>query len=482
MLDIFKIFLILIISFISCKNLLLNSERQIKRENKKYTITYYDGNQKLNITPNLYTGEEEIILPKYKKEGYYFIGWFESDISLYRYQKINIGDKKNLILYARFYSLILDNKIILPESTGHIGCIEEVLYLDYILFQPCDIGSTWPSYNKMDYDWTSSDNNVAQINQYSSITPINNGYTIITGILKTDKSKIINGILKVNGDELTIVREEEANKFEIVTLTFKGKDNETIDSFQMKKGSLSFYPVPIIYDNYSFCGWDKEILFVNENTTINGIYNKMINNRFTGKKISILGDSISTFEGYIPKDYKYFYPQPYGDVRNIYQTWWMKVINGLGAGLYINNAYGGSTVCNFDEYSTSNDKRLEALRINDNLSDVLFIFMGTNDCASKYVNVNTFKEAYTTMLNKLKTISPNSEIILINLPISKLYTIDSQYELNQVIGKCAEDFNHKLIDISGLDMTNTLIDSAHPNSNGMKILSKAILDSLLIKK
>ena len=108
--------------------------------------------------------------------------------------------------------------------------------------------------------------------------------------------------------------------------------------------------------------------------------------------------------------------------------------------------------------------------------------MGTNDCASKYVNVNTFKEAYMTMLYKLKTISPNSEIILINLPISKLYTIDFQYELNQVIGKCAEDFKHKLIDISELDMTNSLIDSAHPNSNGMKILSKAILDSLLIKK
>ena len=280
--------------------------------------------------------------------------------------------------------------------------------------------------------------------------------------------------------ETTIVREEEANKFEIVTLTFKGKDNETIDSFQMKKGSLPFYPVPIIYDNYSFCGWDKEILYVNENTTINGIYDKRVINRFTGKKISILGDSISTFDGYIPKDYKYFYPQPYGDVRNIYQTWWMKVINGLGGGLYINNAYGGSTVCNFDEFSTSNDKRLETLRINENNSDVLLIFMGTNDCASKYVNVNTFKEAYMTMLYKLKTISPNSEIILINLPISKLYNKDFQYELNQVIRKCAEDFNYQLIDISGLDMTNELIDSAHPNSNGMKILSKAILDSLLI--
>ena len=478
-----KHFLISLIFIISCKNILLNSEKkQNIKEKNEFTILYYDGDKKLDLSPNIYTGEVEIVLPKFKKEGYFFIGWFASDISLYRYQKINRGDKGNLILYARFYSLTLDNKIILPEATGHIGCIETVLYLDYTLLQPCDIGGTWPSYNKMDYDWTSSDSNVAQINEYSSITAINNGYTIITGILKTDKSKIINGILKVNGDELSIVREEEANTFEIVTLTFKGKNNETIDSFEMKKGSLPFFPIPKTYENYSFFGWDKEILYVNENTIINGIYTKIIKNRFTGKKISILGDSISTFEGYIPNDYKYFYPQPYGDVRNIYQTWWMKVINGLGAGLYVNNAYGGSTVCNFDEYSTSNDKRLESLRINENVSDVLLIFMGTNDCASKYVNANSFEQAYMDMLYKLQTISPNTEIILINLPISKLYTIDSQYELNQVIRKCAKEFNYELIDISGLDLTNELIDNAHPNSNGMKSLSKALLDSLFIEK
>ena len=31
---------------------------------------------------------------------------------------------------------------------------------------------------------------------------------------------------------------------------------------------------------------------------------------FTGKKLSILGDSISTFNEYIPNDYNIFYPKP----------------------------------------------------------------------------------------------------------------------------------------------------------------------------
>ena len=157
----------------------------------------------------------------------------------------------------------------------------------------------------------------------------------------------------------------------------------------------------------------------------------------------------------------------------------MQVINGLGAGLFIDNAYGGSTVCNFDSFSTSNDNRLKALKINEKVSDVILIFMGTNDCASKYVNANSFEEAYITMLTKIQSLSPGTEIILINLPSSKLYSVDSQYELNQVIRKCANQFKYKLVDISGLNLTDKLIDSAHPNSLGMKALSIAILDSLL---
>ena len=449
------------------------------QNSNQYTITYYDGTKKLNLSPNTFTSEKETVLPNYSKSGYFFIGWFVSDISLYRYKKINVGEKGNLILYARFYSLTLDKKIILPEVTGYIGCIETVSYQNYLLPQPCDIGKTWPSYNKMDYDWTSSDTSVADINIYSTITPVNNGFTIITGTLKSDPTKKINGILKVNGDELTIVREEEANKVEIVKLTFKGRNNEVIESFKMKKGSMPFYPIPPIYEGYSFFGWDKELNFVNEDAVITGMYTKVLNNRFTGKKISILGDSISTFKGFIPTNYLHFYPQSYGDVRNIYQTWWMQVINGLGAGLFIDNAYGGSTVCNFDSFSTSNDNRLKALKINEKVSDVILIFMGTNDCASKYVNANSFEEAYTTMLTKIQSLSPGTEIILINLPSSKLYSVDSQYELNQVIRKCANQFKYKLVDISGLNLTDKLIDSAHPNSLGMKALSIAILDSLL---
>ena len=50
-----------------------------------------------------------------------------------------------------------------------------------------------------------------------------------------------------------------------------------------------------------------------------------ISNSLYGKKLSILGDSISTYNGYIPSGYDNFYPS--GDVDNVNKTWWMSLIN-----------------------------------------------------------------------------------------------------------------------------------------------------------
>ena len=40
------------------------------------------------------------------------------------------------------------------------------------------------------------------------------------------------------------------------------------------------------------------------------------------KKVSILGDSYSTFQGIIPANYSTFYPNNQNDVKEVEQTWW----------------------------------------------------------------------------------------------------------------------------------------------------------------
>ena len=63
------------------------------------------------------------------------------------------------------------------------------------------------------------------------------------------------------------------------------------------------------------------------------------------KKVSILGDSYSTFIGIIPANYATFYPNDRNDVTEIGQTWWSLYIKARGHSLEKNDSWGGTTIC-----------------------------------------------------------------------------------------------------------------------------------------
>ena len=73
---------------------------------------------------------------------------------------------------------------------------------------------------------------------------------------------------------------------------------------------------------------------------------------FEGKVISILGDSISTFAGYIPVAdgfnlaHKTRYPQD-NLLTDVNETWWMQVIHQLDAKLGINDSWASTEVYNY---------------------------------------------------------------------------------------------------------------------------------------
>ena len=63
-------------------------------------------------------------------------------------------------------------------------------------------------------------------------------------------------------------------------------------------------------------------------------------------RFSVLGDSISTFDGISPPGGVYYGPS-FGDitgVRSPEDPWWMKVIRAMGGQLLANNSWSGSTV------------------------------------------------------------------------------------------------------------------------------------------
>lgn len=67
----------------------------------------------------------------------------------------------------------------------------------------------------------------------------------------------------------------------------------------------------------------------------------------TGCTFSILGDSYSTFQGYVPEGNEYYYPSPerVDDVLRVEDTWWYQLMHRRNMRLLINESYSGATVC-----------------------------------------------------------------------------------------------------------------------------------------
>lgn len=63
--------------------------------------------------------------------------------------------------------------------------------------------------------------------------------------------------------------------------------------------------------------------------------------------ISIMGDSISTFESFNPDGYCVFYDEQMQYINGltlVNDTWWAQVIQALHGELCVNNSYSGSKV------------------------------------------------------------------------------------------------------------------------------------------
>ena len=83
------------------------------------------------------------------------------------------------------------------------------------------------------------------------------------------------------------------------------------------------------------------------------------------KLVSILGDSISTFEGHNPAWCRVYYQ---GDRRtdnglaDVGDTWWMQVIEAFAARLCANGSYSGSWVSGALFPVGTDDKRIAGMR------------------------------------------------------------------------------------------------------------------------
>lgn len=231
----------------------------------------------------------------------------------------------------------------------------------------------------------------------------------------------------------------------------------------------------------------------------------MMTTKYQGKYFSIMGDSISTYEGASPSWYNTFYTAERkceADLLSPDDTWWGIVIGTLGGKLLVDNAWSGSLVskhpqCEIESYGAS-DERTAFLGENGVSPDVVMVYIGTNDwgwnmpidpAVGQENDIGVFKPAYRIMLEKIRRNYPDAEIWCFTLTnsdrmsdsgFSLPYTKEgrSLSEYCRAIRECAHEMGCKLIDIYRSSPGYRSMDDLHPNKEGMRQIADLVLAEL----
>ena len=205
---------------------------------------------------------------------------------------------------------------------------------------------------------------------------------------------------------------------------------------------------------------------------------------FAQKRVSILGDSYSTYQGYItPATNEPWYWDPWiderTDVNDVKQTWWWQVVENGGYKLETNNSYSGSTI-SYSGYRGEDYSARSFITRATNLGspDIILVFGGTNDSWAnspigemKYEgwtkdDFYSYRPAVCYLGQYLYNRYPNTEIYFI-------LNTDLKPEIGAAMQEVCERFGFSLIVLQDISRTQ-----GHPNIEGMKSIADQVSRAL----
>ena len=215
--------------------------------------------------------------------------------------------------------------------------------------------------------------------------------------------------------------------------------------------------------------------------------------------VSIVGDSISTFEGFNPAGYAVFYDKEMMErngLRTVYDTWWAKVNQALHAFLCVNNSYSGSTVSGKIFPAGESKERLSNLRTADYTPNIILVYMGFNDFgngvevhrARRFLAKNNtsvcFEDAYDNMLKTIRAYYPEAVAVCGTLMRTKMkgradWRFPEQFagvgleEYNDVIRRISLKNRCYLADIALSGEYYETLDGSHPTAAGHAVIANA---------
>lgn len=252
--------------------------------------------------------------------------------------------------------------------------------------------------------------------------------------------------------------------------------------------------------------------------------------KFKNKKFAIIGDSISTFSGWLPSDrpnydgaaYSAYYTPTRGDVTSPDKTWWYKTLKYLGITPVkwenVNNcSWSGSRVSGDSASTTTataacSERRITDVGLGDFNPDIILVFISCNDWYGNVAvgnwsiadsipsdgTISELRASYALMLHKLHTHYPDARIFCCtNLDDPRRDKVSgwpsnnnngvTTHQWNQNIKEIAEAFGCDVIDmhacgINYQNFTSLAVDEGtHPNAAGMTLMAKKVSAELIAK-
>lgn len=201
-------------------------------------------------------------------------------------------------------------------------------------------------------------------------------------------------------------------------------------------------------------------------------------------KISILGDSYSTFYGHVePEENLCWYGVPgenkKNDVIKVQDTWWNLLVETGNYQLECNNSYSGSTVCNTgyngaDYSDRSFITRMTAL----GTPDIIIVFGGTND---SWAGVPIGENCYSTWeAESLYSFRPAFCYLLDYLThhysSAKVFNITNTNLSEDIVRAMADICQHyNVVNICLHDIDK---QQGHPSVRGMRAIASQVLEML----
>ncbi len=201
------------------------------------------------------------------------------------------------------------------------------------------------------------------------------------------------------------------------------------------------------------------------------------------RTIAVLGDSYSTFQGFIPEGNAIWYFSPANkkqtDVERVEQTWWWQVIKQGGYKMGMINAYSGATICNtgYDDADFS-DRSFVTRCHNLGNPDIILICGATNDSWAgvkmgeyqysdwRRADLYYFRPAMAKMLNDIRLYYPNVDVYFI---------LNSQLkdDINKSVDEICRHYDVPVIKLKDIDKK-----SGHPSIKGMKSFAEQVLKAI----